>query len=109
MQILEKPIDAYTAEAGTFLMAQIGTLNGFDFSFSFYALVFPAVKRKGTSSPLFYRGKSFSYRFTDGLFRTEKGFAASKPFKVSFLPAKMNWPLLCYDKSPCFLHTRSTG
>lgn len=54
-----------------------------------------AVKREGTVSPLFYRGKSFPYRFIDGLFRTEKGFAKSKPFRASFiLPAEMHWPLL---------------
>ncbi len=56
-------------EADAFSIAENGTLNGFDFSFRFYTLVLHAVKREGGSSTLFYRGKSFSYRFTDSHFR----------------------------------------
>ncbi len=74
----------YTTEADALSIAENGTLNGFDFSFRFYTLVLHAVKREGGSSPLFYREKSFSYRFTDSHFRIEKGFAKSKPFRASF-------------------------
>ncbi len=52
-------------------------LDASGYSFRFCALVLRAVKPKGTWSPLFHREKGISYRFPDGIFRTEKHLAKS--------------------------------